>query len=1055
LFLFQNSSTLAAPKSSQNDVASLINAQNDLMKRSSPEKTSKAALTSSLYSVYEVCDAIKINEGNAFSPVQKKEFFSFVETWLPWADKALKANSGALEKGVKPILENLLNDISYERLFYSNLGSVYSMYGDYSGGKPLSQPQAEMFASFLTKMADKSVMNYYQCRLLVEAMMEVVSGRSPDNWNFTFPNKGAAEFAENVLKKELPPGFKAENIIVTKTSVAFSLAQTEATDKGVNDFLSPPITVGAQNKKASPAGVQTDGVTQMPSFSRLFIIKEVKSTGYTSDKKSALGAASDQPASYMEKTMQQTVSSAVYYGNNYESDKYLSKAIAKKQVESLIYDLARRFGYTIPPDTLNAWLASKEPGKGQEFLGKLHDAKIKFNVTGSADMAVFYNGENEGVWAPAGAKNGALSGQRSSLVIECLAETNAMIQNSGADKIGFDFSVEPQAKLHVFQDFTPGQVKNLGLSKYGYKAGEGAAHMTALMTYLKLLKDAKPANLEVTKDGTISNPNKIQPIYKFKVGENTLTFTQTEKDDATKYYNKLISSGAVVLDGDGYKAGNIDLLNKYFRRMTGDPSLNGRPGAPEGMILEGKVAKSEKDVSIPANIVSRAMTESTEVPGRSVSFGYEVTARLGITTEVKGNQVIPTADYKINGVKIPFNDQNGTVETEKNGDRTVAIASTKDGSINSGYAWQTVKVEVKKPVFQIERYTSGGEVSSQYVGTYFPFPFTAYSLTKAGKDEENTTITRKPINSMLCFGVRTTDKALNYAPKYLTYPGEVVVKKDAPTYKLGNDYVVVDRDLYYRGEKFDDTKKYELYKTQSDLEKLARSGVVALFVQPATGKGAWVKLDGSLVDEKTLDGLKDLGPNEGATDVLYGPKTFAQKTVASFLNNPNYTIRADASKTGEAPNIVANEGDRYQASHLPNAIVVESKKDGWLASQHIIAKVEVDPTNPNKASVVRLDGKSIGALDISLTGKPDLAGKTRFEKKDLNMKWERANELKMQGQMGLLSECGLFLFKPREEKEGFTYLTYIPRTKNIAKVVGYIYSMPDFFKSRGVERAEE
>ena len=721
------------PKISQKDVDDLITAQKALMKTPS-EKISPQDLVVSVGSVYNACNDIKQNIGNSISLAKKKDFFIFVDSWMPWVDKALKANANGL-KGIDPdnALGTFVNSVSKERLFYSNLVSVLSMYEGYPGGKPLSPTQAEVFAHFLTKMADKTVANYYQCRLLVEGMMEVVSGRSPDNWNFTFPNGDAKDFVENVLKNGLPPGFKADNIQSTKTSVSFTLAPAPVTEDKISDFLTSELTTAPKQQikmKTTPIKTRPDGVTRLSTSSKTSFSEASISASYTADKKAALAATSDQPFSCMEKTMQQKVSAAVYYGEKFETDQFRSKGIAEEQVKNLIYDLASRFGFVIPPDTLNAWLVSKEPGKGQEFLNKLKAANITLDVTGSADMAMYFDGKNKAEWASVADKNLKLAEQRSSLVIARLKEFNTMIMKADPGNTGFAFSDKPKGKLHFFQDGLPAEA-----AKYSYTPGDGAANMSALMAYLKTIKDAKPVNLDVAADGAIINPNKITPIYAaFRVGENTINFTQKDKEEATKYYDKLLKTGAVVQDGAGYKAGNASLLNKYFRRMDGDPSLNGAPGAKEGMIYEGKVAKSTKDNYIPPNIFSRAMTESTEVSSRSVSLVYLAKAYLSISTEVKGGKVDATAEYRINDVPVKFVDgMNGTLDKETKGDRTIAIASTKDGSISSGYAWQTVAEEVKQEMHNTTQ-TNGRPVAGRK-NEYNTIPFYAVNnVTMPGKE---------------------------------------------------------------------------------------------------------------------------------------------------------------------------------------------------------------------------------------------------------------------------------------------------------------------------------
>jgi hypothetical protein len=127
---------------------------------------------------------------------------------------------------------------------------------------------------------------------------------------------------------------------------------------------------------------------------------------------------------------------------------------------------------------------------------------------------------------------------------------------------------------------------------------------------------------------------------------------------------------------------------------------------------------------------------------------------------------------------------------------------------------------------------------------------------------------------------------------------------------------------------------------------------------------------------------------------------------------------------------------------LPNAIVVESKSDVKLAREHVIAKLEIDKSNPAKAVVSRLDGKRLGTIGISEEKKPELKGKTHLQKENAKSVWNNANELKVAEDIGLL-DGGLFLFRPRGEQETFSYPTYNPRIKS-EKIKGYIYSIQDF-----------
>ncbi|MCX6770700.1 MAG: hypothetical protein NTX79_01460 [Candidatus Micrarchaeota archaeon] len=958
MFLFQTSSSITVPKISQKDVTDCISAQKSLMLRFPSGKTSMQDIIISIGNVYNAC--VDINKNSDMPPELKKDFFSFVDVWKAWADKAAKAN-GSLTDNDKKGLAGLLTDISAaykvpdldlaKRLFYSNFVSILSMYEDYSGGNPLSQKQADLVASFLTKMADKSVVNYYQCRLLVEAMMEVVSGNAPDRWPLTFPDKGAAgEFVENVLGKGLPPGFKAQNIIASGTLVSFSLVQTDATDNEINKFLTAAPAEPAEEKKQSPKkNVQDDGGLRMASFRKISIIKEDKPAGYTVVKQSALDATADQPSSYMEKTMSQNVSSSLYYGEKYESDQYLSKGIAKDQVKTMIYDLAKRFGYTIPPATLKEWLVSKEPGKGQKFLQKLKAAGIKLNVTGSADMEVFFDGENENAWAAAADKNLALAKQRSSLVIAWLKEFNTDISKVDAGNIGFDFSDKPQGRLHFFQDFTDDEAKQLGLAGYGYK-GDGAANMSALMAYLKAVKDA-----------TSISPSGVAASYSFKVGETTLYFTQKDKDDAAKHYDKLISSGAVVLSGQAYKADDASLLNKYFRRMTGDPSLNGAPGASEGMISEGKIPNKEGDNYVKPNVFSRAKTESTVVSGRSVSLVYVVTARLGISTEVtkeNGKDVVrATAKYTVNGVAVPFNAQNAIeTETAASG-RTVAVAYTNDGSINSGYAWRTLAEKPKIVETWLPQVEETG--TRALAGTSKNIRFSALRSVTAGAESrvESTDV-------RIAFGIA---KSRGSPITYFECPGKVSVSKEV-VYSVAEKDIIVDRGLK--------TDLGVVY-SKEDLIKMASFGVVAIKVSTGDFENspAWFCLDGKTrLKEDEMDDLSE--GDDGFLHTTSRPKT--EKRFVLSTSSEQNEIRS--SMTGPESNA--------QRALIPNSILLpkdklvlgdktySAAKLRNLAKEHIIAIVanKETPDGP-VATFYRIDGQEIGPrFKLDGEGMPELPG---------------------------------------------------------------------------------
>ena len=1066
MFIFQSSSSVASTAVSQKEVADLISSQQSFMLGAATAKPTAEQVSRSIGAVFNFYDMLG---KSGAAPGQKKEFFSFFDSYSQWAAKALQACAGELGKDQAGILAGLLSAIPYDknadidparRLYYSNFSSVIGMCADASsGGKQVSLVQADMFADFLTKMAGQSMMNYYQCRLLVDGMIEAASGLSaPDNWVFKFASQQDADSFVKILSAL--PGFKAVNIGQEDLSVSFSL---QALPKGASSEFQLPSGLAAGKPKK-----MQDGGFRKAVFSKSSFQKKVEAgQEYETDIDRAFAAQADNLASSSQVHKSSLASGAVLYGQDFKTDRGVSQVSTDDATSLSILDLAHSLGFHISLP-MEQWFAGEE---GQACLKLMKGLGIKMNIMGSADMPVFYDAkkDNGAELAKFADRDFSLAKkERSELPIEFFNSLNEKIQ-AEAQKIGLDpkklalfdvGSATPRGKLHFFQDSIPEDMK----AKYGYTEGEGAKNLTAVMAYLKNVSALAPEN----------------GMASMEVGRTKYFFTPEDISQAGAYYQKLMK-GAVVQNKDGtYAPGDISQLNTYFRRMPGDRTLRGLGGTVGGMINEG--AK---------NVFARALMESTEISSRSVTLLSDLDASLTVKIEEFGSgKAVFSVDYAFKNpagefVPVSFNKNSGqpllvyfkgkggaivplTATQRADGKfevqdallsgegRIAARAQTSDGGLDSGFVWQTI--ELQKPVVQINRITAGGEVAPQYTGRYMPLPFQAYSQTKieavAG---EGGSITQQPINSMLCFGMNSSDKKYNFAPKYLLYPGEVKIKKDALTYQLDGEYVIVDRDLYYRGPSYKETGKYELYMKQSELEKSANSGVVAIFVQPASGEGVWVKLDGSLVSDDSLNSLKRLPENAGATDALFGPeKTAANKTAVSFLGNPNSALRAGSTEAVENPNMVSNplgSGGMYQPSHLPNAMVVESKSDLWLARQHIIAKVEVDPSEPGKAYVWQLDGNEIGEIDISTTEKPDSAGKTRAEKKVANDAWDKANNLKIAAQIGAL-QGGIFLFKAREENDYFTYPTYVPRVDNISKVTGYIYSMKDFFDSRGVKGDE-
>ena len=688
MFLFQAIASQSSPAELQNKVNGLILQQQALMLGSIKGKISKEDIASSINAMYNFYSDNIRKLGPEYS-AQKKDFFSFVDAWTPWTAKAIAASN--IEAGTKELFTTMVSQgpdgISYDRKndiddakrrLYSNFASVLKMCPDYSSeGTPISLSQAKMFADFLTKMADSSVMNYYQRRLLVAGMIEVASGQSaPDNWIFKFAGKEDAAAFVKVLGSL--PGFEAQNVqqadAAGSSSVSFSLRQANGAAQQSEEFSAPsealqvkeaPAKAKAASKSKAASTADTDGVVQMSSSSKTTFNMAETSVPYTAAKDEAIASTvAANPESYMKCQVAISGSASLLYGEGYETDERESYAFASLKAKDMIYSLATRFGFTIS-EPFETWIVSAEKGRGQEFLALLKKAGIKLDVIGSADMAVFYDGTNGAAWKAAADKNLSLAEKRAQLVVKYLTNLNNTVLAGSGNKL--EFSNAPTGRLHIFQEFTDEQAKQLGMAKYGYVKGEGASNMAALANYLK-------SAYTIEKDGLLW------------IGQKSSAFTDSESADAKKYYEKL--SQLVNADGT-LKQGAASQLNTYFRRMDGDPTLKGA-GVKGGMIMEGKGGSS-------GNVFARAIMESTEISSRSVSLASKAEAELRITVKAEDGKPKADAEYRINGVPVEFNDKNGTIETDIAktiaGDRVIGVARTLDSKISSGYAWETVPLE--------------------------------------------------------------------------------------------------------------------------------------------------------------------------------------------------------------------------------------------------------------------------------------------------------------------------------------------------------------------------
>ena len=945
MFLFQTSSTVTAPQISQKDVADLINAQKSLMIGSPSGKVSVKDIITSIGDVYNI--GMNIKKSSDVTPAQKKEFFSFVDAWKPWADQALNANASAFKEGDKTGYTGLLKDIadSYtksdldlsRRLFYSNFASVLSMYEDYSGGNKLTQKQADMFASFLTKMADKPVVNYYQCRLLVEGMMEVVSGKSPDNWLFNFSTSQDAKDFAAILGAL--PGFSAQ-VQQTGASLTFSLRQTSAIE---GDFVLPDIAQRTQKKGTAPLA-NKDGVMQKASSMSITSGAASTSEIYLASKEDAAKSEiSDNPTSYLTRSVTIAGSAALLYGESYETDERDSYTFSSLKAKEMIYSLAQRFGFTIS-EPFEAWIVSNAAGGGQKFLAMLNEAKITLDVVGSADMAVFFDGKNKAEWAAAAGKNLSLAEKRSGLVIKYLTNLNNTVLANSKNKLAF--SNTPKGKLHVFQDFTAEQAKQLNLPKYGYTEGDGAKNMSAILNYLK-------ASYAV--DEATGKPSEF-----IHVGQNTFKFTDKERKDAKAFYEALAK---IVNENGTLKQGAVDSLNTYFRRMPGDPSLKGAGVKGGGMIYEGKAGVQDKE----ANVFARAIMESTEVSSRSISLSSEVESELSVSVKAGG---APIVDYHINGVKVDFNDQNGTVEagtvkTPAGLDRTMAVAFTKDGSINSGYAWETAKAEETEKVEYSPTVKAYNTTVTRGATKNMKLSGMLEKTYPGGRKEEGT------VDVRVAFGLRLSSSdqvKLFFTPspdakvrKELVYPLEVRGEKQE---------IVIDRGLVVGDKTY----------SKDELLSLARKGAVGI---KSSGRGGWLTLDGQALI--TLPDIERQSLNESPDGLLYATSAkYSEKNVLSVAKPdvPNIAFNNTEEVTLDDGRTITEVPSNRRSSQIPLAIplpesgTVKFGKESYtakdlkkLAEQNIIAIIaDKEEAGSTIRTVYRIDGSELCPLKNFMTG---------------------------------------------------------------------------------------
>ncbi len=352
---------------------------------------------------------------------------------------------------------------------------------------------------------------------------------------------------------------------------------------------------------------------------------------------------------------------------------------------------------------------------------------------------------------------------------------------------------------------------------------------------------------------------------------------------------------------------------------------------------------------------------------------------------------------------------NGTfsVDLPEAGTRIIAYAEV--GGRNSGLVWKDLQAgKVMQPV-------TGASTVWAPNGRYNPVTFYAYhDIAKDGATS------REAADAVFASGVKLVKSPLKYAPDYFSYPGPTDLNKEQ-VYKLGEKYVVIDRDMEFVTGKGEATKDVTLAK--GDLVGMAKEGVVAIKL-PISG-GKWVTLDGSPLAETQISKLEagKVKTEAGELESLISPDSKPLKMqVLSFNDKPNMP---------HAGNIFA----------LPNSIVVESKDDISLAEEHIFARVDVSPKDKDKAVVTRFDGVILGEIDIGIV-KP-AKGDTE----------EEANAQHIRREVMKLNN--LYITHPRGDKPSdpaipgsFEYKVYFPNIMGGDKMDWFVYTDADFIYAR-------
>jgi hypothetical protein len=672
---------------------------------------------------------------NSLSAQTKEKLAAFIDASIDWMKRKGAASSASVTSSVTSIPQDGLKDYATSNESYSNLKTGYANFIFVSGifsGQKIPEKDIDAIASFKGECDEANLPSRYTHAIIAAMAVSPEAGyTTADLQNVRFgKDKGLADQYSEILKR-LPLFTAIENTLSQDGSgtwnVSFRLQKGKA--PGASEFTAPQELISKTQALESQQ-------------------EELHSTAYkfSSKKTFKLGAeevvdsipaamAAEQDLLSSKKTGEVPMSqiAAVKYGTHYIADPTSTKSQSATATSANLLELAHLYNFevTLP---LNEWLASD---KGQEFIAKLNKSYEQtgkqITITGTADMLVFYQSGKEAEFSTALKKNNELACERATYGYNAITDINKYISENGGSAT-FDMEMfSTKGKVNFFQDFAGKLPK--GVAESGYVQGEGTAHLQSLMEYLESASKGEKRKFELTDEANLKN-----------------------QQDALKYYNELLSSGAIKKEGNSFSLGSLSLCNEYFRRKKGeDNTLRKGEGSAKGMLNEGAY-----------NIFVQAICESGDGSARTVSLTSSVDADLRVKIESfdkEAGTAILSTEYYINGLNVGLSQLNGDLAvffqkaTEDgkadysnlafltatpiegqpgkfrvegipltDSGKLIAYAETGMGTNNecfsSGYVWQELKVvpppqiieEIKNPV-KVDIVPSSGKIDESSVGS--------------------------------------------------------------------------------------------------------------------------------------------------------------------------------------------------------------------------------------------------------------------------------------------------------------------------------------------------